>query len=118
MEASTFDPVDFADELASASSNHRVGTKVLFENDRIRVWDLTLEPGERAPFHAHATDYFFACVEGGRVLTRFPSGHAIEMDQSDGDVVFLEAGSEAEVHDLENVGETRVRYVTVELLAD
>ena len=118
MDASTFDPADFADELAVAAANQQVGTKILFENEHVRVWDLTLEPGERVPFHAHANDYFFTCVEGGRVLTRFPNGHAIEMDQADGDVAFLEAGGEAEIHDLENVGNTRVRYVTVELLGD
>ena len=28
-----------------------VGTKLLFENDRVRVWDLTLPPGESTGKH-------------------------------------------------------------------
>ena len=39
------------------TENVQVGTRLLFENERIRVWDITLEPGERLPFHrrrAHA----------------------------------------------------------------
>ena len=30
-----------------------VATKVLFENDRVRVWEMRLEPGESSPVHRH-----------------------------------------------------------------
>ena len=30
-----------------------VGTAVLFENDRVRVWELTLAPGESSDTHEH-----------------------------------------------------------------
>ena len=26
-----------------------VGTTLLFENDRVKVWEMSLEPGEEAP---------------------------------------------------------------------
>ena len=31
------------------TENIQVGTRLLFENERIRVWDITLEPGQRLP---------------------------------------------------------------------
>ena len=46
-ESGTFDLADFAAELASAASNHAVGTTMWFENERIRVWEIWLEPGQR-----------------------------------------------------------------------
>lgn len=30
-----------------------VGTRVMFENDRVRVWDLALAPGESLAKHIH-----------------------------------------------------------------
>ena len=59
MEASTFDTNEYADELRDGPSNHEVGTKLLLENDRVRIWDLDLQPGDRVAFHCHATPYFF-----------------------------------------------------------
>ena len=116
MEFGTFDPSEFATELAAAPENHRVGTALLFENDRVRVWDLSVGPGERAPFHCHTTTYFFVCVEGGRVLNRFPDGNAVTMDVEVGVTWFSDVEDGSEIHDLENVGDTPLRFTTVELL--
>ena len=33
-----------------------VGTKLLFENERIRVWEMRLAPGERSQLHEHHHD--------------------------------------------------------------
>ena len=37
------------DAVAAAPGNHRV----LLENDRVRVLEITVRPGEREPVHAH-----------------------------------------------------------------
>ena len=63
-EEGTFDPAEFVDELRAAPSNHRLGTSVWFENDRIRVWEVLLEPGQRGEFHAHARLYPKVIVHG------------------------------------------------------
>ena len=44
-----------------------VGTRLLFENDRVRVWDLTLAPGESTGRHRHTADYFYVVIGGGKV---------------------------------------------------
>ena len=39
-----------------------VGTKLLFENDRVRVWDLCLQPGEGTGLHRHENDYLYVVI--------------------------------------------------------
>src|SRR5205085_2923415 len=60
FETGEYDVGDFADEL-EGERNHDIGTKVLLENDRVRVWEIRLEPGDRVPFHWHTTTYLFVC---------------------------------------------------------
>jgi hypothetical protein len=112
-----FDPAQYAEELAVASSNLEVGTTLWFENERVRVWDLRLHPGERGPFHAHTRSYFWTVVEGSRGLQRFADGTFMVRDYEEGQTRFLEHTPEsALIHDLENVGDQTLRFVTVELL--
>ena len=40
----------------------QVGTRVMFENERVRVWDLALAPGESIAKHIHRNDFFFIVV--------------------------------------------------------
>lgn len=117
VEQGTFDVEEYAEELTAAPSNFDVGTEVWFENDRIRVWEILLEPGQRGPFHAHTTNYFWTVVEGSRGLQRFADGTYAVRDYRVGETKYLEHTPEdALIHDLENIGDSRLRFVTVELL--
>ena len=112
-----FDRADYADELRAAQTNLDVGTALWFENDRVRVWELKLDPGERGPFHAHTRNYFWTVVEGSRGLQRFDDGTFVVRDYEVGDTRFLEHTPDtALIHDLENVGERVLRFITVELV--
>ena len=44
-----------------------VGTKVVFENDQVRVWVLKLAPGERSAVHRHDLDHLLIQVKGDRI---------------------------------------------------
>jgi len=117
VEEGTFDPDDYADELEAAPGNLEVGTTIWFENDRIRVWEILLQPGERGAFHSHVTNYFWTVVEGSRGLQRFIDGTFVVRDYLVGETKYLEHTPEtALIHDLENVGDSTLRFVTVELL--
>ncbi len=117
VEEGAFDRSEFAAELDLAPTNHELGTTAWFENERIRVWEVLLEPGERGAFHAHTTNYFWTVVSPGRGLQRFADGTFIVRDYRLGETRYLEHTPEtALIHDLENVGETTLRFVTVELL--
>ena len=41
-----------------------VATKVLYEDDDIRIWDQRLEPGQLLPAHKHECDYLLCDVSG------------------------------------------------------
>lgn len=117
VEQGTFDPAEFAEELGQVPENKELGTSVWFENDRIRVWEVLLQPGERGAFHAHTTNYFWTVVEGSRGLQRFADGTFVVRDYLVGETKFLEHSEDDYlIHDLENVGDSTLRFVTVELL--
>lgn len=104
-------------ELALGPANVTVGSALLLENDRVRVWDITLAPGERLPFHCHRTTYFYRCETGGAWRVRAADGDEVHGIDEPGQVTFHHLGpGETLVHDLTNTGSEPLRYTTVELL--
>ena len=56
-------------------------------------------------------------VDGGRLCTRFANGTWFTGEMPAGSTVYSAlSADEPEIHDLENVGDTTVRFTTVELL--
>ena len=112
-----FSPGEFQAELAEAPGNTDVGTRLWFANDRIRVWEVRLAPGERGPFHAHTRRYFWTVVDGGIGRQRTLGGSMITREYHVGDTSYSEhSPDEPMIHDFENAGDTPIRFVTVELL--
>jgi quercetin dioxygenase-like cupin family protein len=112
-----FDLGDYSDELDAAPGNLDVGTRLWFENDRLRVWEVRLQPGERGPFHAHTRRYFWTVVDGGIGRQRTADGKVVTREYHTGDTSYSEhSPQEPMIHDFENAGDTPIRFVTVELL--
>jgi len=44
-----------------------VGTKVLMENDRVRIWEMRLAPGQDSEVHRHDLDYVLVQIDGDRI---------------------------------------------------
>ena len=44
-----------------------VGGTIIFEDDRVRMWELILEPGEASDLHHHELDYYLIIFEGDYV---------------------------------------------------
>jgi beta-alanine degradation protein BauB len=117
IQETTFDVESFAEELKAAPENLDVGTRLWFENQAIRVWEVRLEPGERGPFHAHTRRYFWHVVEGGIGRQRTADGTMVVREYHEGDTNYSEhTPDDPTIHDFENAGDTRLRFVTVELL--
>jgi hypothetical protein len=115
-ERGTFAVEEFAQELAVAPANRQLGTSLWFETDHVRVFEVRLGPGERGPFHVHDATYFWTVVEPGRALQRFADGTFVVRDYALGETRYLEhSPKDPLVHDLENVGPSTLRFVTVEL---
>lgn len=103
-------------EFVSQSANGNVGGRLLLENDRVRVWEIRLKPGERYGVHRHVLDYFWVAVTSGVTMQHSGDGRLERVTYQPGDTMFFhyELG-ESMIHDLANVGETPVIFTTVEL---
>lgn len=92
-----------------------VGTRLLFENEQVRVWDLQLAPGEAIPLHRHEFDYLYVVIGDGTLQTEFPDGTAdAPREMNDGEVRYRPVAGEA-LHAARNVGPSPWRNIVVEL---
>jgi hypothetical protein len=105
-------------EPNSLEASDRVGSKLLFENDRVRVWDFVMQPGERSSFHSHKNDYLFIYVTPDNkieVVTQ-PGPTLLAPNNF---VSYYEVGDEPPLsftHQVKNVADSVHRQIVVELL--
>ena len=105
------------DELAGAGTVGEVGSRIVSQDGRVRVWLIEMQPGERLPFHTHVLDYFWTATTAGRARSRFSDGQVVEADYEVGATKhFTFAKGESMTHDLENIGDTVLCFTTVEFL--
>lgn len=98
----------------SSTASEQVGTKLLFENDRVRVWEMRLRPGESSARHMHHNDYLFVYLAAAQ-LTLYPKHGKPETSRAvPGGVEYTEVGAGIE-HRLENSGATDHWEILVEL---
>jgi quercetin dioxygenase-like cupin family protein len=83
---------------------------VRFENDRVRVLELRLKPGEREGMHTHPAYVLYALTDY-RVRNTSADGAVRVFERKRGDVFW----GEPVTHGGENVGETEVHALIVEL---
>ena len=103
-----------ADSVAN-SRNSRVGSKLLSMDDRVRIWSIELEPGERLGAHRHTLDYFWTALRAGHGLQHVADGSTRSVMYAAGETrPFDFAPGEYLLHDLENVGDTPPAFLTVE----
>jgi beta-alanine degradation protein BauB len=106
---------DLVAELRAAGGNGRVGSRLVSETEDLRVWLLTLQPGERLPFHTHVMDYFWTATSAGRARSRYADGRVDEPSYDVGTTRHFTFGpGQSMTHDLENIGETVLSFTTVE----
>jgi len=104
-------------EREARNPNGCVGQWLLSENDKVRVWRICLRPGERVGFHRHVLDYFWSAVTSGRGRQYFNDGEMREYAYHAGETRHETYGpGEFKVHDLQNIGDTDLIFVTVEFL--
>jgi hypothetical protein len=110
-------PPAIRQEFQERQFNGRVGTRLLSENARVRVWEIRLAPGERIGFHRHVLDYFWTAVTPGRARSHQQDGTTIEVEYEVGETRHENYGpGQYKIHDLENIGDTELVFTTVEFL--
>jgi quercetin dioxygenase-like cupin family protein len=84
--------------------------KTLFENERVRLLEVRMKPGDESAEHSHP-DYLLYALAGGKVKLTDASGQSAEVDIQTGDTMWREA----EVHSALNVGTSEIAALFVEL---
>jgi len=85
--------------------------KVVLENARVRVRDVTFPPGVTG-MHTHELPHVGIVIQGGTLVFRYPDGTSETMKLDLGGVGFREANV---THEPVNPGSSPVRVIEVEL---
>ncbi len=105
-----------------------VGTNKVFENERIIVWELFLEPREKHDSHTHQLPYVFYVMQGSTLrafdadgkeaaTVGFRSGEVLPFRIEGGEFVSGSGSNEVRVpatHSVENVGESPYKELLIE----
>lgn len=92
-----------------------VGSVLVSETDRVRVWHLHLPVGKRCAFHRHVLNYFWTCHSHGKARGYFEDGTVKDVSHFPGDTKHFDFGlGEYLLHSVENIGETDLLFTTVE----
>lgn len=83
---------------------------VKLDNPRVRVLEATLKPGEKEAVHSHPASVVYV-IEGGKFRNHAADGTVAEAELRAGDVQYREPLT----HWAENIGNTTIRLVLVEL---
>jgi quercetin dioxygenase-like cupin family protein len=83
--------------------------KVLFENERLRLLEVTMQPGGSSEMHSHPDNLVYA-LSTGKVAFTAPSGEISEVELPVGASMWMEATE----HATENVGGTAVHALMIE----
>jgi len=112
QSASNFDKwwTPASDAVAAAPQHH----KLLFENDEVRVLEVTVPPGVREPLHAHRYPSVLYYISAAHLKEYSPGVPPVDRGlKNDGDVIFLPIGPP---HQMENLESSKpLKAIRVEL---
>jgi mannose-6-phosphate isomerase-like protein (cupin superfamily) len=95
-----------------------IATRVLLENDRVKIWEMNLAPGEESDIHEHTMDYILVVLEGDKIAGVPQEDSAglynqyVEVDVNPGDYFWIEKGG---IETARNIGKKRYREIAIEL---
>src|SRR5262245_27258315 len=84
--------------------------KLVFENQYVRVMEVTFKPGAKIEMHSHP-DHLVYIISGEGLTLKYPDGQTKKMASKPGEAVWIKA----EKHAAENTGTSEVRGLVVEL---
>jgi quercetin dioxygenase-like cupin family protein len=89
-----------------------IATDVLFENDKVKIWNLIVEPGQASDWHLHQRDYVTIVVEGKGLIVEYDDG---TKEDSPAQVGRWRFHDQHKVHRVINNTDTRYKNVLIEL---
>jgi len=84
--------------------------RVRLENDRVRVLEAELKPGDKEKMHSHPA-YVIYVIAGGKVRNHAADGTTSETELQTGATIYREPIT----HWAENIGNTTMHMILVEL---
>lgn len=84
--------------------------KLLLENDRVRVLEIRIKPGEKLPMHSHPA-YIVYALRTHKIRLTLSDGKTKEVKVKAGEAAWSDAAS----HAVENIGTTEVHVLNIEL---
>lgn len=110
-------PLELQKEFDRNEFNGAVGSTLVSETDRMRVWHFSLPAGTRYTFHRHVLDYFWSCHTVGKARGYYDDGRIIDVDHYAGQTKHFVFKKGAHfTHSVENIGDTDLHFTTVEFL--
>ena len=93
-----------------------IGSKLLYEDEGVRIWDNRIAPGEQSEPHRHETDYMVVDVDGDRIAANPLPGSPpelkyVETEVRRGQAHFMKRGC---VETAINVGKEPYRSILIE----
>ena len=98
-------------EAAQGAQSAEAHVKIVLENERVRVRDVTFPPGVTG-MHTHALPHVGVVIDGGTLVFRYPDGKSETAVLPRGGAGYRGANVS---HEPTNPGKTPVRVIEVEL---
>lgn len=100
------------DALIAAPNHH----KLLFENDYVRVLEVTIAPGETTPLHTHSLYATVCCISWSHFIRYDPDWNVLlESNTLDGPPQNAWWTGPIPPHYLKNTGEKMIHNICVEM---
>lgn len=84
--------------------------KVIFDNEEVKVLEVTFAPGQGDDMHEHGVITYYG-INGGKLQSTLPDGTVNEMNVPDG---FVGHGNDIVKHQMKNIGDDTVKIIIVE----
>jgi quercetin dioxygenase-like cupin family protein len=84
--------------------------KVLLENDRVRVLEYRLKPGEKEPMHSHSAGVVYV-LSGAKLKCSYPDGRTEEKAAATGETIWREPTT----HAVANVSDAEAHAIAIDL---
>ena len=99
--------------MASGDRNlGEIATQLILENDKVRIWNLVVAPGESSDWHLHENDYVTVVVEGGELDVEYNNGSVASSPSQIGSWSFH---GDHRIHRVTNNTNSTYRNVLIEL---
>jgi hypothetical protein len=110
-------PKEIKEDFENNAFDGNVGSRLLSQNERVRVWEIRLAPGQRWHAHRHVLDYFWTAITAGRSRQHTFDGTTREVEYKQGETRHYRFGpGEYLLHDIENIGTDELIFTTIEHL--